>query len=113
MLNNIKNLLQKAKNWVSNLIQLSKEDVSELWNDYKILVIPLIILGVVIKFRDILISILLNSAKRLYQSTQNKSATLQNQETQANTQADNLVQQADNLSSQQQPVNSDWYKNAK
>jgi len=85
-------------------------DIGELWEKDKWFVIIFGALILIIKFRDILIDILVNSGKNIEKNAENKDGKLAAQENQANQQANDLVKKAEQLPSQEQPVDDDWYK---
>jgi hypothetical protein len=101
----------KIKNWIKDILALSEKDLNTIWQNTKVFVIPLVALGIVIKFRDILISLLVNSGKRIYQNTQQKNNKLQNQENQANQKANDLIQESDSLPEEKTKTEEDWYEN--
>jgi hypothetical protein len=110
MFQNLKDIQIKIKSWISNIIALSKQDIKSIWNNTKLLIIPLVLLGVTIKFRDIIINILIKSSKRVFTAAQQKSQKSVNQENQDNQQAEDLINQANNLNKDQPPLGEDWYK---
>lgn len=88
----------------------AKAKISEVWSKNKILffiIIPLIIL---VKFRDILIQLIVSSAKRLMKETREKDAQLRNEANAANQQANDLVKKADAADDNKPPVDEDWHK---
>lgn len=82
----------------------------ELWNNHKLFLIVFGILIVVIKFREVLIDILVTSAKTLLANTKKESATLQAEQDEANKKADDLVKKAKEEPSKNEPSDDDWYK---
>jgi hypothetical protein len=89
-----------------------KTDVSVLWEKDKAFVIlfGVVILGV--KFREILISLIVASSKRLFDKTQKESDALLSQENDYNKQANDLVKKAEDLKASTDLRNADvdWYK---
>jgi hypothetical protein len=87
--------------------------VADLWAKDKLFLILFGVLIVIVKFRDVFLSILINSAKRLFDNAQKKDAALSQEETADKTKANQLVQDAKDAPSKQKPVDADWYKNEK
>lgn len=86
-----------------------KAVASDLWSKYNIfLIIPAAIL-LIIKYRDLIIDILLNSSKRVEDKAKKEDSKLATEENQAKTQADELVKKAAEEPSKEQPVSEDWY----
>ncbi|CAM6004828.1 unnamed protein product [Sphagnum balticum] len=65
---------------------------------------------VVVKFRDLFLDFLINSAKNVNKNAQKKDSVLADQETQLKQQADAAVQQAQQDAPKDGPVSDDWYK---
>lgn len=106
----LKDIWQKLKELCLKVLELSKQDILSIWNNTKFFLIPLIILGLIVKFRDIIISVLVSSSKKVFKNAQDKNKTLQTKEDNNNKKADDLVKQANGLTSQEGPVAEDWYK---
>jgi len=87
-----------------------KQQLIDLFDKEKGLFILIAVGVVVVKFRDILISLLVGSAKRVEDNAIKQDAKLASQENTANTQADALVVQAQQEPSKEQNVDKDWYK---
>jgi hypothetical protein len=64
----------------------------------------------VFKFRDFLMDLLLNSAKRIGQQAQEKDKVLAEQESNANTQANHLIEQAEKAKEETPQADENWYK---
>lgn len=83
-------------------------DVGQLWQSDKAFLIAFGAIILAIKFHNILISLVVASARNLFNSTENKTSQIQNQENQANTQANQLVDDANKLPDSETSVNDDW-----
>lgn len=94
-----------------SLWQRLKTQVTDLWDKDKGIFLLIAIAAVIVKFRDILLDLLINSAKRVDQNAQKQDSKLANQETQLKQQADAAVQQAAKDAPKDGPVSDDWYKN--
>ena len=85
----------------------------QIYQSNKILFYTIIpVMGVVylaIKYHDILIDLLLGSAKQLATQAQAKDAQLAAQADATKSQADALVTQAQQAPAQEKPVPNDWY----
>lgn len=87
--------------------------IMKVISEVKIPLLVIAVLALIIKFRNILISILVKSGKSIFQDAQNKSDTLQATENKDNQAANELIQKANELPTEQKPVDVDWYKNEK
>src|ERR1035437_2398125 len=96
--------------WLKAFLLKLNTGAKELWEKDKVFVIVFGLLILIVKFKDVLISLLVASAKRTVEDAQKKDATLATQESQANTQADALVQKAKDEASKETPVGTDWHK---
>jgi len=97
--------------WLKNQWEKINSDLKTLWNNNRIFLILLIPLILIVKFRRILIDIIVNVSKQQVQDAKNKDAELKNKEDKANAQANNLISEADKLENQEHlPVDVNWYK---
>lgn len=87
-----------------------KQMAISLWTNSKSLIIISAILIFIIKFRDLLISLIISDSKKLEADAKKKDADLSKQENQANDEANKLVDKAKQESLEKPPVNDDWYK---
>lgn len=101
-------MIEKLKAFWSKI----ESDAAELWAKDKVFFIAFIGLIAVAKFRDVLIQLIVGSAKRLVDDTQKKSDALSGEETKANDQANALVKDAEQKAADAQAttVDEDWYK---
>jgi len=113
MLSKLKSLVSGLKSFVANFKAKASKDLSELWKDYKGFLIVFGALILTLKFRELLVSFLLNSSKRFFQGAQKKSASLDLKENKDDAQSNALVEQAQDLPKTEQPVTVDWYKDKK
>src|SRR5271165_2767383 len=86
------------------------QDIKTIWAQDKVFLIAFGALILTIKFRDIIIDLLVSSAKRIFTKAQSQNSQLQQQENTANAQADQLVKEAQQLPSTEKPISEDWYK---
>ena len=86
------------------------QDAKDIWNKDKGFFIAFGVLILFVKFRDLLIDLLLNSAKRVSDNAKKEDGKLANEESQANSQANDLIKKAQDLPNQQKPIDRDWYK---
>lgn len=96
-----------------SFLEKLKMDPKTLWNDHKVFLICFGALILIVKFRDVLIDILVASAKSLLKDTKAKDAVLANEEQKAKDDADALVRKAKEEPLKEQPVDDDWYKKNK
>jgi hypothetical protein len=85
-------------------------DAADLWQRDKAFFVAFAALIAFVKFRDILINLMVALAKREYTGAQKQDAKLATQENQASTQADALAAQAAALPATETPVTEDWNK---
>lgn len=95
---------------VTSLWQKIKGQVVDLWDKDKGIFLLILIAGVIVKFRDLFLDFLINSAKNVDKKAQAKDSVLADQETQLKQQADAAVQQAQQDAPKDGPVSDDWYK---
>lgn len=88
-------------------------DAKTLWNNHKLFLIFFGGLILIVKFRDVLIDILVSSSKKLLQDTKDKDTVLAGEEQKAKDDANALVQKAKEEPLKEKPVDDDWYKNNK
>ena len=87
-----------------------KQQITDLWDKDKGIFLLIAIAAIAVKFRDLLIDILINSGKRVKENADKKDSKLANQENQANAQAEELIKKASEEGQNQPPVGDDWYK---
>jgi hypothetical protein len=107
--------LKNAWAWLrykaSGLWSLAQKDVGSIWSENKVFFFLFGAVILVIKFRDVLINLLVSSGKAEVKSDEKKDQKLAKEADDANKQADALVQQAQKLEEDKKPVAEDWYKN--
>lgn len=103
-------MLTKLTTAWQNFEAKARQDWKIIWDSGKGFFFAAGILILIVKFRDIIIDILLNSAKRLFSNATKKDAVLDNQETKDNNAANALVDQANKLPSNETPTSDDWNK---
>ena len=87
-----------------------KQQVVDIFDKDKGVFFFIAVGAVVFKFRDILLGIMINSAKRVDKNAHTDDTKLSQQENQLNQQADTLVQKAAEEPSKEGTVDDDWYK---
>jgi hypothetical protein len=85
-------------------------DVKALWADDKVFLILFGIVIFIVKFRNLLIDLLVSNANNTVTKADKKDASLAATESKDNAQADQLVQQAKEETAKEQPVDVNWYK---
>ena len=88
-----------------------KTQATDLWDKDKGIFLLIAIAAIIVKFRDLFLDFLINSAKRVDQNAQKQDSALANQENQLKQQADAAVQQATKDAPKDGPVDDNWYKN--
>ena len=102
-------LWTKTKAWASSLWTKINTDVKELWDNNRIFLIIFGALILLVKFRQVIINLLVSNAQSIYSDAQKKDQVLQQQENQANQQANSLQQEAQKLE-EVDSVDENWYK---
>ena len=87
-----------------------KQQFVDVWDKDKGIFVLVALAAIAVKFRDIIIDILINSTKRVKDKADKKDETLAAQETQLKQQADQAIQDAQDEPKKEQPVDDDWYK---
>jgi hypothetical protein len=111
MLSKLKTFLSNVSQGWNNFKALAKKDFSTLWNEYRGFIIFIGGLVLLLKFRELIINFLLNSAKNLFNSSTKTDQTIKLEEDKNNQAANNLVKEANDLPNQEKPVDENWYKN--
>lgn len=88
-----------------------KQQCIDIFDKDKGIFFLIALVALAVKFRDILVDFLINSAKRVDQNAQKQDSVLANQETDLKKQADAAVDQAAKDAPKDGPVTDDWYKN--
>ncbi|CAK9249685.1 unnamed protein product [Sphagnum jensenii] len=93
-----------------SLWQRIKQQCIDIFNKDKGIFLLIAIAAAIVKFRDIFLNILINSARRVDANAKKEDVGLAAQETQAKEQADAAVQQAQQDAPKDTPVDDNWYK---
>lgn len=109
-MNSLKALWARIRASLDKFEALAAKDLGDLWQNYRGFLIAFGAIVLTVKFRDILIDLIVSSSKKMFQSAENKNNSLQLKEDKDNNQANALVKEAQALPSQEQPVDVDWYK---
>lgn len=91
------------------------EKIKNLWNNNKLLFFLLLPIILIFVFRDLVISILIGSARKTAEEAKREDANLQSQANQADRDADKLKGQVDNLEDDikkrnENDIGEDWNK---
>ena len=89
-----------------------KQQIVDIWDKDKGLFFLVAIVAFIVKFRDLFLDYLINSAKRVDKNAQKEDAGLAAQETQLDQQADAAVKQAQADAPKDEPISDDWYKDS-
>lgn len=91
-------------------LQKFKTPLGTLWDNHKVFLI-IFGLGILIfKFREVIIDLLVSSARKTVNEAQEKDTVLKAEQDQANDQADQLRKEAEALSKNKPTVDEDWHK---
>lgn len=83
-------------------------DIADLWEKDKLFLIIFGVLILVIKFRSILIDLIISNSKTIFNDAKKEDANLKQQEDQANQAADQLVKHAEEIGKNEGTVTDDW-----
>ena len=83
-------------------------DISELWANDKLFLIIFGVLILIVKFRSVLISLIVENGKQIFDAATKKDAQLAASEDQNNKEADKLVQHSKDAADSNEPVSDDW-----
>jgi hypothetical protein len=86
------------------------QKMKDIWNKNKLLILIVVPLILLAKFRDILISLIVASGKRLMEKTKQQDGKLKQEQDDANNKANQIVDDANKKSENKPPVDDDWYK---
>lgn len=89
---------------------LLNTDARTLWANNKIFFIVFGLLILIIKFRSVIIDLLVSDSKQLLADTQKKDQQLKSEEDKTNSQANQLVSDANKLDQNKPTVGEDWNK---
>lgn len=106
----IKAFLANAKQKLASLRDFLAQDAKDIYNQNKLYFFIFGAIILVIKFRDILISILVNSGKREVESAKKEDQQLSAEAKKANDDANKLVDDSKKLGENKPPVDEDWNK---
>lgn len=86
--------------------------VKDLYDNHKWLIVLLIIPLLILKFRSVIIDILIGDSKKILADTTKKDDALAAQQQEANTKADQIIQdaKATKEKSDKEEVTDDWFK---
>lgn len=95
---------------MASLKEKFQMSLTDLWNNHKIFLILFGLVIVIVKFREVLIDLLISGGKKDMEEARKKDAVLANEENRAKSDADALVKKAQEAPSKEQPVDTDWNK---
>lgn len=92
-------------------LDTAKGAVKDFWNTYRLYIIGFTGFFLFVKFRDVLIDLLVSSGKRVMDDTKKKDEQLAKEENDAKAKAAALQAQiAQEAAAPKEPVGDDWYK---
>ena len=96
--------------WLKSFWAKINQDAKDIWNSSKVFFIIFAIVIAIVKFKDILIGLLVSGGKAAVDDAKKKDTVLAAQETQANTDADKLVEKAKEEGADKPAIGDDWNK---
>lgn len=103
-------MFAKIQTWLQAFKAKASQDWKDIWNGDKAFFFAAGAIVLIIKFREVLISILLSSMKHIEDESQTKDTDLVKKENTDNAAANSLVQQANEEPTKEKPVTDDWNK---
>jgi len=91
-----------------NFLEKINAPLNVLWNQYRLFFIGFGILILVVRFKDVIIDLLVANSKKTFDNAVKQDTILRNQETQYNNQANQLRNEANQLSENKPTVGEDW-----
>lgn len=85
-------------------------DVKTLWANNKLFLIIFGVLILIIKFRTVIIDILVSNSKEILEDAKKQDTQLKSEENKANDQANQLVKESKDLSKNKPKIDEDWNK---
>lgn len=95
---------------IKAVLDTAKQQVKDFWNTYRVYIVGFTGFFLFIKFRDVLIDLLVNSGKRIMDDTKKQDEQLAKEENDAKAKAAALQAQAQKELEPKEPVGDDWYK---
>lgn len=93
-----------------SFLEKFKSPISTLWDNHKVFLL-IFGLGILIfKFREVIIDLLVSSARKTVNEAKEKDSALKAEQDQANDQANQLRKEADALAKEKPEVDEDWHK---
>lgn len=93
-----------------SFIDKFKSPISTLWDNHRTFLIIFGIAILIFKFREVIIDLLVSSARKTVSEAKEKDSVLKSEQNQANDQADQLRREAEALSKDKPKVDEDWNK---
>ena len=87
-----------------------KMPFSQLWEKHKLFLFIFGLLIVLVKFREVIIDILISSARAKFEDAKQKDANLAGQQNAANNKANQLIDNANKMDQNKPEVKEDWHK---
>lgn len=88
-----------------------KQQAKDLWNNYRVYIIGFTGFFLFLKFRDVLVDLLVSSGKRVMDDSKKKDEQLAKEEDDAKAKAAALQAQiAQEAAAPKEPIDNDWYK---
>lgn len=91
-------------------LQKLQLDPATLWKNHRAFLIGFGLLILIIKFREVIVDILVASSKTILEGAKKTDAQLKSEENQANSAANKLIDDAKKLDENKPKVDEDWYK---
>lgn len=87
-----------------------KSPIGTLWDKHRVFLIIFGLAILIFKFREVIIDLLVSSARKTVNEAQEKDAKLKSEQDQANDQANQLRKEAEAISKTKPEVDEDWHK---
>lgn len=90
-------------------LQIIKSFFRDLWHRHKLLILLIIPVMLVVKFRDLVLFFLKNSASKLLKETNSKSEILENEERDLQKEAEKILNNIKEKENNKTKVDEDWH----
>lgn len=104
----LKALVDKVNAGISAFWAKLNSNIGDLWNESKLFLLVFGVIIVVIKFRQLLIDLIVSNSKTLFDNATKESDASQKKENEENDAANQLVKHAQELPDSEGPIGDDW-----
>jgi hypothetical protein len=103
-------MLSNLKSLGSKILAAAKTDIADIWKKDKAFLIAFGLIVLALKFRDILVYLIVSNSKQLFDKTRKQGDLLQGQEDANNFRVQKLQEQAKTLVNSDTKSDDNWYE---